>query len=163
MIRDYVWIAETWAGNRADRNEKILTILWKQVLKQAFGWGEDLQEEVVPLSNVFSNRLNDLVNTSDEEDVISRRQTGNATSPRLPGRGKNKVAGNSQMQKGASRRNRVAGHSEREEKATGRNGVAGRSDREEGMEGANGDMSEVSFLDRKIIKYNWKRKKRTRL
>ena len=147
MIRDYVWIAETWAGNRADRNEKILTILWKQVLKQAFGRGEDLQEKVVPLSNVFSNRLDDLVDISDEEDVISHRQTGNATSPQLPGRGKNRVAGNSQMQEGASGRNRVAGHSEREERATEKNGVARRFDRKKGIEGANGDMSEVSCLN----------------
>ena len=124
------------------------------MLKQAFGRGEDLQEEVVPLSNVFSNRLDDLVDTSDEEDVISRRQTGNATSSQLPGREKNRVVGNSQMQEGASERNRVIGHSEKEERASGRNGVAGRSDKEEGMEGANEDMSEVSFLDQGIIKYN---------
>ena len=108
----------------------------------------------MPLSNVFSNRLDDLVDTSDEEDIINRRRTRNAMSPRLPGRGKNRVAGNSQKQKGASGKNRVAGHFEREERATGRNGVAGHSDREEGMEGANGDMSEVSFLDRGIIKCN---------
>ena len=124
------------------------------MLKQAFGRGKDLQEEVVPLSNVFSNRLDDLVDTSNKEDVISRHQTGNATSPRLPGRKKNRVTGNFQMQEGASGKNRVAGHSEKEERATGRNGVAGRSDKKEGMEGANGDMSEVSFLDQGIIKYN---------
>ena len=106
-----------------------------------------MQEQVVPLSNVFNNKLDNFVNTSDDEDVISRRQTRNATSPQLPGRGKNRVAGNSQMQEGASRRNKVASHSERKKRATGRNGVAGRSDREEGMEGANGDMFEVSFLD----------------
>ena len=124
------------------------------MLKQAFGQGEDLQKEVVPLSNVFSNRLDDLVDTSDEEDVISRRQTKNATSPRLPGRGKNRVAGNYQMQEGASGRNRVAGYSKREERATGKNGVAGRSDREEKIKRANRDMSEVSFLDQGIIKCN---------
>ena len=130
------------------------------MLKQAFGWDEDLQEEVVPLSNVFSNRLDDFVDTSDEEDVISRRWTRNATSPWLPRRGKNRIAGNSQMQEGALGRNRVAGHSKREERATGRNGVAGRSDKEEEMESANGDMSEVSFLNRGIIKCNWKRNKK---
>ena len=72
-IEDYVRIGETWARNQVDRNEKILTILRKQVLKQVFGRVEDLQKEVVPLSNVFSNRLDDLVNTSDEEDVINCR------------------------------------------------------------------------------------------
>ena len=141
MMEDYVWIGKTWANNRANRNEKILTIFRKRVLKHTFGRGENLQKEVIPLSNLFSNRLDDLVDTSDEEDVISRRRTENAISPRLSEREKNRVAGNFQMQKGALGRNRVAGHSEREEKAIGRNRIAGRSDGKEGMEGANEDMS----------------------
>lgn len=33
MIEDYDRIGKTWARNRADRNEKILTILQKRVLK----------------------------------------------------------------------------------------------------------------------------------
>ena len=53
-------------------------ILWKQVLKQAFWQGKDLQEEIVLLFNVFSNRFNDFVDTSNEENVISRYQTRNA-------------------------------------------------------------------------------------
>ena len=51
------------------------------MLKQAFGQGKKLQEKVVLLSNSFSNRLDDLVDTSDKEDVISRRRTRNVTSP----------------------------------------------------------------------------------
>ena len=124
------------------------------MLKQVFGRGEDMQKEVVPLSNMFGNRLNDLVNTSNEEDVISCCQTGNVTSPRLSEREKNRVASNFQMQEGASGRNRVAGYSEKEEKATRRNGIAWCSDRKKEMEGANGDMSEVRFLNQRIIKYN---------
>lgn len=100
------------------------------MLKQAFGRGEELQEEVEPLSNMFSNRLDDLVDSSDEEDVISRRRNRNATSPGLPATG----------------RNRVAGHSDMEEGATERNRVAGRSEIEEGTEGANGDTFDVGFL-----------------
>ncbi len=76
------------------------------MLKQAFGRGEELQEEVMPLSNTFSNRLDELVNSSDEEDIISRRQNRNATSPQLP----------------AIRRDRVAGHSEPEERMEGAKG-----------------------------------------
>ena len=124
------------------------------MFKQAFGQGEDLQEEVMPLFNVFNNRLDDLVDTSDEEDVISRHQTGNATSLRLLEKRKNRVAGNFQIQEGALGRNKVAGYSEREERATERNGIAGRSDKEEEMEGANRNMSEICFFDRRIIKYN---------
>ncbi len=60
----------------------------------------------MPLSNTFSNRLDDLVDSSDEEDVISRRQNRNATSLQLPATG----------------RDRVAGHSEPEERMKGAKG-----------------------------------------
>ncbi len=73
------------------------------MLKQAFGRGKELQEKIVPLSNMFSNKLNDLINSSDEEDVISRRRNKNATSPQLP----------------ATRRDKVAGHSKPEERMEG--------------------------------------------
>ncbi len=63
------------------------------MLKQTIERDKELQEEVVPLSNTFSNWLDDLVDSSDEEDVISRRQNRNATSPQLPATGRNRVAG----------------------------------------------------------------------
>ena len=66
------------------------------MLKQAFRQDEKLQEEVVLLSNAFSNRLDDLVNTSNKEDIISHRQTRNTTSLRLLDTGRNKVAGHSE-------------------------------------------------------------------
>ncbi len=127
------------------------------MLKQAFEQGEKLQEEVVPLSNMFSNRLDDLVDSSDEKNVICCRRTRNATSPRLPvtrrnriseegASGKNRVAGHSEMKEGASGRNGVACHPEMEEGATARNRVAGYSEMEKGIEGADGNTSEVSFL-----------------
>ena len=99
------------------------------MLKQAFGRGEELQEEVVPLSNIFSNRLDDLVDSSDDKDVISRRRRKNATSPRLPAIGRNGVAGHSGIEEGAVGKNRVASYS----------GI------EPGIEGANGDSSDVRF------------------
>ncbi len=71
-----------------------------------FGQGEELQEEVMLLSNTFSNRLDDLVDSSNEEDIISRRRNRNVTSPQLP----------------ATRRDRVAGHSEPEERMEGAKG-----------------------------------------
>ena len=70
------------------------------MLKQAFGQGKELQEEVVLLSNAFSNRLDDFVDTSDKENVIGCRQTRNATSPQLPGTGRNRVAGHSERGEG---------------------------------------------------------------
>ena len=83
----------------------------------------------MPLSNKFSNRFDDLINSSDNEDVISRHQRRNATSPRLPATGKNGVAGHSRIEEGAAGRNRVASHSRMEP----------------GMEVANGDLSDVRF------------------
>ena len=83
------------------------------MLKKVFGPGKDLQEEVISLSKMFNNRFDNFVNTSNKEDIISRHQTGNAISPWLPGIGRNRVAGNFQMQKGALERNKIAGQSER--------------------------------------------------
>ncbi len=53
----------------------------------------------MPLSNIFSNRLDDLVDSSNEEDVISRRQNKNATSPQLPATGRDRVADHSEPEK----------------------------------------------------------------
>ncbi len=50
----------------------------------------------MPLFNTFSNKLDDLVDSSDEEDIISRRQNRNATSPQLPATGRDRVAGHSE-------------------------------------------------------------------
>ncbi len=114
---------------------------------------------------MFSNRLDDLVDSSDEEDVIRCRRTRNATSPRLPGTGKNRiaeeeasgrnrVASHSEMEEGASGRNGIASYPEMEEEATGKNRVAGHSEIEKGIEGEDRDTFEVSFLYRGIIKCN---------
>ena len=99
------------------------------MLKQAFGRGEELQEEVVPLSNIFSDRLDDLVDSSNNKDVISRRQKRNATSPRLPATGKNGVAGHSGIEEGAAEGKRVASLF----------GI------ELGIKIANGDLSDIRF------------------
>ncbi len=48
------------------------------------------------LSNMFSNKLDDLVDSSDEEDVISHRQNRNTTSPQLLATGKDRIAGHSE-------------------------------------------------------------------
>lgn len=99
------------------------------MLKQAFWRGKELQKEVVPLYNIFSNRLDDFVDSSDDKDVINRRQRRNATSPRLPTTGRNGAADHFGMEEGAAGRNRIAGHSRIEPR----------------IEGANGDSSDVSF------------------
>ena len=99
------------------------------MLKQAFGRGKELQEEIVPLSNIFSNRLNDFIDNSDDENVISCRQRRNATSLRLPATGRDKVIDHSRMEEGAAGRNKVASHSRMEP----------------GMDGANGDLLNIRF------------------
>ncbi len=50
------------------------------------------------LSNMFSNRLNDLVDSSDKEDIISRHQNRNATTPQLPATGRDRVASHFELE-----------------------------------------------------------------
>lgn len=42
------------------------------MLKQAFRRNEKLLMEVVPLSNLYSNKLDDFVNSLDKKDVIQQ-------------------------------------------------------------------------------------------
>lgn len=51
------------------------------MLKQAFEQGKELQKEVVPLFNIFSNRFDDLVDSSKVKDVITRYKRRHTTSP----------------------------------------------------------------------------------
>ena len=51
------------------------------------------------LSNMFNNKLNDFVDSSDKEDVISCHQNKNAISPQLPAIGRDRVAGHSKPEK----------------------------------------------------------------
>lgn len=61
-----------------------------------FGRNKELQKEIVPLSNIFSNRLNGLIDSFDKEDIISCCQNRNAKSPQLPAIGRDKVTGHSE-------------------------------------------------------------------
>ena len=97
------------------------------MLKLAFGRGKELQEEIMLLSHIFSNKLDDLVDSSDNKDLISGRQYKNVTSPQLPTTEKNGDAGQSKMEERAVKKNRVAGHSEIEGGIRGTNRVAGHS------------------------------------
>ena len=95
----------------------------------------------MPLLNMYGNRIDDLINSSDEKDGISYRQSRNATSLWLPG----------------TRRNRVASHFKIEKGATGKNEVAGHFEKWKRMEGVNGDISKFSFLNQRITKCNWQK------
>ena len=87
----------------------------------------------MPLSNLFSNKLDDLVDSFDDKDVISRRRKENVTRPRLSVIGRNEVASHFEIEKGATGKNRVAGDT----------GI------EHEIEGVNGDLSDVSFSIKK--------------
>ena len=90
------------------------------------------------LSNTYSNKIDDLVDSSDKKNVISCRQTRNATSPQLLDIERNRVAGHSKIEKGAIKKNRVVGHFEKRK----------------GIEDINGDMSEICFFNRERTKCN---------
>lgn len=86
-------------SNYAKRNNKILTILRKRVLKLALRKGKKLQKEVVLLSNMYSNSLNDIVNSFKKENVISHCQNRNTISLQLPTIKRDRVAGNFEPEK----------------------------------------------------------------
>lgn len=96
---------------------------------------------------MFNNRLDDLVDTSNKEDVISCYQTRNATSPWLSNTKRNRVADYFKTKKEALRRNKVADHSKIKEEATKKNRITGHSKKREKLENINKDMSKVSFLN----------------
>ena len=125
-----------------------------------------MQKEVIPLFNIFSNRLDDFVDSSDNKDLISGRQSKNTTSPQLPATKRNRDTGYSKMEERAIKKNRVAGHSEIKEGIGGTNKVASHSEIEKRdvkknrvaghsrikrkiEESANGDLSDISFSIKK--------------
>lgn len=52
------------------------------------------------LSNLFSNKLNNLVNSFEEENIISCHPGKNATSPQLLATKRNRVTSNSELDEG---------------------------------------------------------------
>ena len=108
---------------------------------------QNLQKEIMLLSNLFSNKLDNLISTLNKEDVFSYCQTENAISSQWPGKKKNRVVGNSQMQEEALEKNRVTGHVERKERVKKKNEVIEHFERKEEIKNTNGNMFEVSFLD----------------
>lgn len=81
-------------------------------------------KELLQLSNIFSNKLDNLGNSSDMKDVISHCYSKNVTSIWLPARRKNRVANHSKIDLGAVKRHRVVRHSEINVQAIRINGVA---------------------------------------
>lgn len=90
------------------------------------------------ISNILSNRIDNFVNSFDEEDIISHRQTKNATRSQQP----------------STRRNKIVVYSKREEWATRRNRIAEHSKKREEMDSINKDMSEIRFFNQERTKYN---------
>lgn len=65
----------------------------------------------MPLSNIFSNKLNYLDNSLDNKDIISRCQKRNTISPWLLATGRNRIVGYFKIKKGVAKRNRIANYS----------------------------------------------------
>lgn len=116
------------------------------MLKQVLGQSKKLQKKVVPLSNMFSNRLDDFVNSFNKKDIICCHQIKNATSFQLSDTRRNKVIDHFKIEKRASEKNKVAGHSKIEEEVTKKNKVTSYSEIKEKIEDVNKDMSKVSFF-----------------
>lgn len=117
------------------------------------------------LSNIFSNKLDDFVNSSNNEDIISHCQKRNTISPQLLVTERNGVASHSKIEQGivgrnkvtsyyriekeVIGRNRVTGHSEIEKRSVVKNRIAGHFEIEPRIEITNGDLSDVRFSIKK--------------
>lgn len=73
------------------------------------------------LSNIFSNRLIDLVSGFNKEDIISQCQIRNITSLGLFVTGRNSGTGFTKIDESTSRRNKNTGHFEIKEGIRGTN------------------------------------------
>ncbi len=51
----------------------------------------------MPLSNMFSNKFDDLIDSFNKEDIISHHQNRNAMNPQLLATGKNRVTTHSKL------------------------------------------------------------------
>lgn len=121
-----------------------------------------MQKEVVPLSNIFSNRLDNFVDNFNKEDVISHCQNWNATSPSLLAIEKNRVVSHSEIEKRVNKRNRFISYSKVKAGAIEKNRIICCSEIEKGIEVGKRDMFDVSFFYWGIIKSNLQRKKKIR-
>lgn len=98
------------------------------MLEQAFGQRKKLQKNLVPLFNIFSNRFDDFVHSSDNKNVISCLKKKTA-SRQLSVIRRNKIASNFEIEKVAAKKNKVASYFMIEKK----------------IESANSDLSNVNF------------------
>lgn len=81
------------------------------------------------LSNIFSNKFHNLIDGSDNKNVIRCHQK-KTIRPQLP----------------VTRRYRVVRQSEIKEEAAEKNGIASHSEIKQEIESANGDLSNVCFF-----------------
>lgn len=75
------------------------------------------------LSNIFSNRLHDLNDISDNIIVVCYNEIENVTSFWLPAIRRNRVADRFEIKKEAVKKNKVNSYSEIKKESIGRNGV----------------------------------------
>ncbi len=62
----YARLGKTWAESPLLHQNRIVTILWKRVLKQVVGGAEE-KSEIVAIPNKYKDTLNDLIDNSDTE------------------------------------------------------------------------------------------------
>lgn len=76
-----------------------------------FGRDKKLQKEVVQLSNIFSNKLNDLIDSFNSKNIINNCLRKNAISFQLLAIEKTQFASHFKIEKRLIGKSRVAGHS----------------------------------------------------
>lgn len=122
-----------------------------------------MEEQVIPISNLFNNRFDDFVNSFDEEDIIIRHQNRDIISLGLLVIRRNSITSYTQIEKSTLRRNRDTGHTKMGKNTLRTNKDNNLSGIDKGMNSLNKVTFDVNFLYQGIIIYNEEKKKITRL
>lgn len=122
-----------------------------------------MQEKIVAFINMFSNKLNNLVDSSNEEDIISYSQNRDLTNFELLIIKRNCLICHIEMNKNALERNIIAGYDDIDDGILGKNRYASQSEIEEEMNNANGVTYDTSFLYQRVIIDSKQREKKTRV
>lgn len=92
----------------------------------------------MPLSNIFNNILNELINTFQKENVICCCSIKNAIKPQLLGTRQNNITCYSEIKKSAIKKNKIDSYFKIEKE----------------IKSANRNIFAITFYYLEIIKYN---------
>ena len=75
MIGAYARLGKTWIETPLQRQDRIIVLLRKKVIKQAVG-GAEQKSEILAIPNQYKDTLDDLIDSSDLEHLEMLRPNG---------------------------------------------------------------------------------------